>query len=105
LYLKHYVNPHSQFFSVFDLLCWRDGDFGGNQVSLEEYPQITPKYPNVKVRFTGQNGNAFNLLGIMQHALRKAKIPKEEIDAFMTDATSGDYDHLLQTCMKMVEVT
>lgn len=73
-------------------------------MSLEEFPKVTPKYPNIKARLTGQNGNAFNLLGIMQNELRKGKVPKEEIDAFITEATSGDYDHLLQTCMKMVTV-
>lgn len=74
-------------------------------MSLDDFPKAEPKYPQIKVRFTGQNGNAFNLLGIMQNALRKAKIPKEEIDAIMAEATSGDYDHLLQTCMKFVDVT
>lgn len=63
------------------------------------------KYPEIKVQLSGKDGNAFNLLGIMQNALRKAKIPNEEIDAFFKDATSGDYDHLLQTCTKMVTVT
>ena len=35
-------------------------------------------------------------------ALRRAKVPKAEIDAFMAEATSGDYDHLLATVMATV---
>jgi len=34
-----------------------------------------------------------------------AGIGKEERDAFMDEAMSGDYDHLLQTCMKWVSVS
>lgn len=63
-----------------------------------------PKYPDVTVQLTGEDGNAFAILGRMQRALRKAKVPPEEIKQFMDDATSGDYDHLLTTCMKWVDV-
>jgi hypothetical protein len=31
-------------------------------------------------------------------------VPQAQIDAFMTEATAGDYDHLLQTCMQRFEV-
>jgi hypothetical protein len=36
--------------------------------------------------------------------MRGAGIPKDEIDAFFTEAKSGDYDHLLQTCVRWFEV-
>lgn len=29
----------------------------------------------------------------------------QEIDQFRKEATSGDYDHLLQTCMRWVDVS
>lgn len=64
-----------------------------------------PKYPNIKVRLTGKDGNAFAVLGKMQKALVKGGAPKKEVDAFFTEATGGDYNRLLQTCMKWVEVT
>ncbi len=33
------------------------------------------KHPNVEVELTGRDGNAFNILGSVQHAMRKAKVP------------------------------
>jgi len=60
---------------------------------------------NVKVQLTGQDGNAFMILGLVRKAMQRAGIDKEIIDAYMKEATSGDYDHLLQTTMKYVEVS
>lgn len=65
---------------------------------------MEPKYPNITVQLVGQNGNALNLVGIVQQALKSAKVPKEEVTEFVNDALSGDYDHVLQTCMKWVDV-
>jgi hypothetical protein len=65
---------------------------------------MTPKYPNVHVQLVGQDSNAFMVLGLCQRAAQKAGLPKEEIEAFMTEAKAGDYDHLLQTCMKWFEI-
>lgn len=64
---------------------------------------MAPKL-NVKVKLVGTDGNAFAVLGNVQRAMRKAKVSQEQISEFMTEATSGDYDHLLQTCMKWVDV-
>jgi hypothetical protein len=36
--------------------------------------------------------------------MRSAKLPDDEIKQFQDEALSGDYDHLLQTCMAWVEV-
>jgi hypothetical protein len=63
------------------------------------------KYPDVKVQLTGQNGNAFAIIGAVQKAMRRANIPDEEIKAFNAEATSGDYDNVLVTCMKWVDVS
>lgn len=64
-----------------------------------------PKYPKVKVQLSGEDGNCFSILGRVQKALRKAGVSKEEVDLFLKEATSSDYDHLLQTCMAWVEVS
>jgi hypothetical protein len=40
----------------------------------------------------------------VQRALRRARVPQEEIKQFQLEATSGDYDNLLQTCMRWVDV-
>ena len=63
------------------------------------------KYPEIEVELIGQDGNAFAVLGRVTAALKRAGVPKEEVDAFVSEATSGDYDHLLQTVMATVEVT
>jgi hypothetical protein len=62
------------------------------------------KYPNIKVKLVGNDGNAFAILGRVQKALRKGGVPDAECKQFMTEATSGDYNHLLSTCMNWVEV-
>lgn len=64
---------------------------------------MKPRY-DVTVELTGQDGNAFAILGAVQKALRRAGVPKAELDAFFAEATSGDYDHLLQTAMRWVNV-
>lgn len=56
------------------------------------------------VQLTGQDGNAFAILGRCQRAARREDVPADEIEAFMADATSRDYDYLLQTVMRFFEV-
>lgn len=63
-----------------------------------------PKYPNIEVQLTGEDGNAFAVIGAVMKALKRNKVPKDEQDKFMNEAMSGDYNHVLQTCMKYVEV-
>lgn len=60
------------------------------------------KYPHVNVELAGQDGNAFFIIGRTASALRSAGVPKEEIDAFVGEATSGDYYHVLQTVTEWV---
>jgi hypothetical protein len=61
-----------------------------------------PRYPDIQVQLTGEDGNAFAILGRTAAALRHAGVPQEEIDAYFAQATSGDYHHLLQTTMTWV---
>lgn len=63
-----------------------------------------PKYPQVKVKLVGEDGNAFAILGRVTKALRKGGVSREEADAFLHEAMSGDYDHLLGTVMDWVDV-
>ncbi len=63
-----------------------------------------PKYPDITVELVGQNGNAFNILGICLRAMRQAGLSQEERDAFQKEATSGDYNHLLITCIEWFDV-
>jgi hypothetical protein len=60
---------------------------------------------NKKVTLTlvGLDGNCYSLLGAFQSQARREKWTKEEIEAVMDEATSGDYDHLLVTLMNHCE--
>lgn len=61
-------------------------------------------YENVTVRLVGEDGNAFAILGRVQSALRRGGASQEAIRDFVAEATAGDYDHLLRTVMKYVNV-
>jgi hypothetical protein len=58
---------------------------------------------NITVKLTGEDGNAFAIIGKVSAALKKngyADLSRE----FQKEAISGDYNHLLQTAMEYVEV-
>ena len=63
-----------------------------------------PKYPDIEVRLSGRDGNAFAILGAVQKAMRRAGLTQEQIDDYTTEATAGDYHHLLSTTIRYVEV-
>lgn len=63
-----------------------------------------PKYPNIKVKLLGEDGNAFFILGRCLQAMRRAGISEKERDEFRKEATSGNYDYLLATCFKWFDV-
>ena len=55
------------------------------------------------VKLIGENGNAFLILGKVTKALKRVGM-KTESDAFLEEAMAGDYNHLLRTAMKYVEI-
>lgn len=63
-----------------------------------------PRYPEIKVKLVGTDGNAFALLGKVRGAMRKAGIEDTEIELFLEEAMSGDYNNLLRTCCEWVNV-
>jgi len=63
------------------------------------------KYPDVEVQLTGVDGNAYVIMGVVASALRKAGVSQEEIAEYHKEATSGNYDNLLQTTMRWVDVS
>ena len=65
---------------------------------------IKMKYPNIEVQLTGTDGNAFAIMGAVSKALKSAGVNTLEVKEFTTEAMSGDYDSLLVTCMKWVNV-
>jgi hypothetical protein len=71
---------------------------------------MEPKYPEVKVKLVGEDGNAFNIIGLCNRAIAEAfagdsdKIKKIK-EEFQAEAMSGDYNHLLATAMDFFEVS
>ena len=62
-----------------------------------------PKY-DIEVQLTGNDGNAFAIMGAVQRALKTAGATQAELDEYLKESMSGDYDNLLRTAMKWVEV-
>ena len=65
---------------------------------------MTPKYPDIHVQLSGHDGNAFAIMGRVIKALRKAAVPQHKLDKFTSEATSGDYNNVILTAVKWVEV-
>lgn len=88
-----------------DLALTTLGDFllkGGESMNNKNYP--IPKYPHIKVKLVGEDGNAFAILGKVKAALRRAGLDDETISTFVKQATWSDYDHLLRTVQEWVDV-
>jgi len=62
------------------------------------------KHPEVVVTLSGQDGNPYMIIGLTRDALKKAKVPQAEIQEYMDEAKSGDYDNVIQTTLKWVTV-
>lgn len=75
--------------------------FNGN-AERRRFNERRDKRP--KLKLVGQDGNAFNILGLAKRDAKKAGWSKEKLDQFMKEAVSGNYDHLLQTCVKYFDV-
>lgn len=62
-----------------------------------------PKY-NVAVQLSGNDGNAFAVMGAVKSALKKAGASSDELSTYVSDSMSGDYDNLLRVAMEWVDV-
>jgi len=71
----------------------------------ERIPMAKPKYDNVSVQLTGRDGNAFAVMATVKSALEKGGAPQDEIETYLAESMSGDYDNLLRTAMKWVHVS
>jgi hypothetical protein len=62
------------------------------------------KYPEIQVQLTGNDGNAYSIMGAVSKALKRAEVPQIEIDQYINRSMSGDYDNLLQVAASWVQV-
>jgi len=60
------------------------------------------RYPEIKVRLVGEDGNAYAIVGRVVQAMRRSGVAPIMIDAFRSEAYGGDYDNLLRTCLEWV---
>lgn len=60
-----------------------------------------PKYDVIAVPM---DGNAFSVMASVKAAMLSAGAPRTEVDEYLKDAMSGDYDHLLQVSLQMVDL-
>jgi len=65
---------------------------------------MEPKFPNIKVKLVGEDGNAFAILGRVQRAMRTNGVSREVTNQYMEEATHGDYNNLLSVTAKWVTV-
>ena len=63
---------------------------------------MEPSYPDIDVQLTGEDGNAFFIIGRVRQAMKRGGASADDIESFTTEAQSGDYDNVLQTCMRWV---
>lgn len=63
-----------------------------------------PQFPNVAVRLKGAEGNAVLVFGRVRRALRAGGAPKEAIYRFEDEVTLDDYQDLLATVARWVEI-
>lgn len=62
------------------------------------------RHPDIRFQLTGEDGNAFMIIGLVQRALRDAGVSEEEVSRFCAEATSRYYTYVLATCMRWVDV-
>ena len=62
------------------------------------------KYPDIEVKLIGEDGNAFAIMGRVQRALKQNGVPKEEINEYLNESKSGDYDNQIVTATRWVSV-
>jgi hypothetical protein len=76
---------------------------GNAKINSTKKGKVMAKY-NVAVQLSGNDGNAFAIMGAVKSALKKAGASKEELEQYLADSMSGDYDNLLRVAMEWVEV-
>lgn len=64
-----------------------------------------PRYPDIDVQLTGEDGNTGAIMGRVARALRSAGVPSAEVDRMRMEMLSGDYANVLSTAERWVNVS
>ena len=73
---------------------------GSNRPPIQGYIPVEregPKYTHITIRLTGLEGNPLAILRRCRRVMLKAELPGWEHESFWNEATSGDYDNLVET--------
>lgn len=62
---------------------------------------MAPKYD---VTAYALDGNAFSIMAAVTTALRKEGVGDEEVETYLSESISGDYDNLVATAMRWVRL-
>jgi len=81
-----------------------DEDLYEFETELADTADLPTPYTNVTVQLVNTDGNAFALLGKVRQALRRAGYDTAFIEEFTAEAMAGNYDELIQSIMRYVEV-
>lgn len=73
-------------------------------MNYERFTMTETRFPHIEVQLTGNDGNAYSILGAVSRGLKTDPEAKLLVNDFMDEAMSGDYNHLLRTCMQWVTV-
>lgn len=74
-----------------------------SEIINQQTPDREVPYTDAIVQLTGESGNAFSIIGLVRRGIQRSNHP-ELGETFMREATAGNYDQLLQTCMRYVSV-
>ncbi|MCP1167348.1 hypothetical protein [Limimaricola litoreus] len=61
---------------------------------------MTTKYPHIKVKLIGEDGNAYAIVGRCRQAGRRAGLSNDELSRFVDEAFSSDYDNVIITALR-----
>lgn len=56
-----------------------------------------------KYNLVGIDGNAYNVMGYVTQAMRREHFTQKDIDAYLDDAMSEDYSHLVAVSVEMID--
>lgn len=64
---------------------------------------MEPKYPQIEVQLSDEDGNVFSIIGRVVKAMRRGGVPAEEISAYQREVMASEsYDKALQSTMSWV---
>ena len=66
---------------------------------------MTPTFPQIEVRLSGEDGNVFAIIGRVTQALRQAGYPDDAAQFAAEAMDCGSYDEVLRLVMLTVETS